>query len=120
MSALSENFQKTKFFNDSLSEEQREALLCFDEVIREYRVCSRSGPEMEFHEFIDYLYDRRETLSALTNQEMCMIGATLHYDEKIINYIVDTLNMFEVFEYNKNQPHSKRMMWGVNDEKDEI
>ena len=119
MSALSENFQKTKFFTDSLSKEQRDALLCFDEVIREYRICSRSGPEMEFHEFIDYLYDRRDALSALTNQEMCMIGSALHYDEKIINYIVDMLNMFEVFEYNKGQPHSKRV-WGVNDNKDEI
>lgn len=117
MSALSENFQKTKFF-DSLSKERKEALLCLDEVIREYRIDSRSGPEMEFHEFIDYIYDRRETLSALTNQEICMIGSALHYDEKIINYIVDTLNMFEVFEYNNCKLNTKRL-WGVND-KDEI
>ena len=117
MSALSENFQKTKFF-ESLNKEQKDALLCFDEVIREYRIDSRSGPEMEYHDFIDYLYDRRETLRALTGQEMHMIGAALHYDEKIIDYIVDTLFMFEVFEENKCKLNAKRL-WGVND-KNEI
>ena len=112
------NFQKTLFFNDSLSKEQRDAVLCFDEVVKEYQLSLRSGPEMEFHEFIDYLYGRRETLSALTNQEMQMIGSTLHYDEKIVNYIVDTLFMFDVFEHHKYQLNTKKL-WGIND-KDEI
>lgn len=112
------NFQKTLFFNGSLSKEQRDAVLCFDEVVKEYQLSSHSGPEKEFHEFIDYLYGRRETLSKLTNQEMHMIGSTLHYDEKIIDYIVDTLFMFEVFENHKCQLNVLKL-YGVNN-KDEI
>lgn len=112
------NFQKTLFFNDSLSKDQRDAVLCFDEVVKEYQLSLRSGPEMEFHEFIDYLYGRRETLSVLTNQEMHMIGSTLHYDEKIIDYIVDTLFMFEVFKNHKCQLNVLKL-YGVNN-KDEI
>lgn len=116
MTESTENFQKTKFF-ESLNKEQKDALICFDEVIREYRIDSRSGPELEFRDFIDYLYDRRETLRPLTGQEMHMIGETLHYDEKIIDYIVDTLFMFEVFEEHKYKLNAKRL-WG--EDKDEI
>lgn len=117
MSEMS-NFQKTKFFNDSLSKDQRDAVLCFDEVVREYQICSQSGPEKEFHDFIDHLYEHRNTLNTLTNQEMHMIGSALHYDEKIIDYIVDTLFMFEVFENHKYQLNVLKL-YGVNN-KDEI
>lgn len=109
MSVMS-NFQNNNFFNNSLSGEQREALFTLNDVISEYRIASRSGLDALYHEFMDFIYERRDKLGVLTNNEICTLGRVLNYDPEIISYIVDTLNMFNMFEDNPNSAIFKKRL----------
>lgn len=109
MSIMS-NFQNCDFFNERLSAEQREALFTLNEVISEYRIASRSGLDALYHEFMNFIYERRDKLGVLSNNEICTVGRVLNYEGSIITFIIDTLNMFDMLENNPNSAVFKKKL----------
>lgn len=109
MSAMS-NFQNCNFFNEILSAEQREALFTLNDVIGAYQMAYRSGLDILYHGFMDFIYERRDKLGVLSNNEICTIGRVLNYEGSIITFIIDTLNMFDMLENNPNSAVFKKKL----------
>lgn len=109
MSVMS-NFQNCDFFNERLSAEQREAIFALNDVISEYRIASRSGLDALYHEFMNFVYERRDKIGVLSNNEICLLGKVLNYGDDIIEYIVDVLNMFEALENNPSSVIFKKKL----------
>ena len=109
MSVMS-NFQNCDFFNNILSSEQREALFTLNDVISEYRIASKSGLNVLYNEFMNFIYERRDKLGVLSNNEICTVSRVLNYDGAIITFIIDTLNMFDMLENNPNSAVFKKKL----------
>ena len=115
MSKLKDYFLETDFVKERLSDDQKHALDHFDKMYCYYEeVVENSGnPSLEYKGFIDLIYKHRDDVSAMTAQEMEMVGSILNYDMIIVQKIIDILFMFDVFEEN---PRSLTFQKSLEDE----